>query len=69
VDKAQSTANLTLPMKRTFRAPRDKVFRASTNRVETAQWFAPSTEYSTVEPEFELRVGGRYRVEMHHSLS
>jgi uncharacterized protein YndB with AHSA1/START domain len=66
MDKAQSTANLTLQMKRTFRAPRDKVFRAWTNRVELAQWFAPSTEYSTVVPEFELRVGGRYRVEMHH---
>jgi uncharacterized protein YndB with AHSA1/START domain len=66
MDKTQSTANLTLQMKRTFRAPRDKVFRAWTNRVELAQWFAPSTEYSTVVPEFELRVGGRYRLEMHH---
>jgi uncharacterized protein YndB with AHSA1/START domain len=66
MDKAQSTANITLHMKRTFRAPRDKVFRAWTDRVELAQWFAPSAEYSTVVPELELRVGGRYRVEMHH---
>jgi uncharacterized protein YndB with AHSA1/START domain len=66
MDKAQSTANITLQMKRTFRAPRAKVFRAWTGRLELAQWFAPSAEYSTVVPELELRVGGRYRVEMHH---
>src|SRR5712672_3283495 len=35
-------------------------------RAGLAQWFAPSEEYSTVVPELELRVGGRYRVEMHH---
>jgi uncharacterized protein YndB with AHSA1/START domain len=66
MDKAQSSANITLQVKRTFRAPREQVFRAWTDRAELARWFAPSAEYSTVVPELELRVGGRYRVEMHH---
>ena len=66
MDKAQTTANITFQMKRTFQAPRAKVFRAWTDRTELAQWFAPSAEYSTFVPELELRVGGRYRVEMHH---
>jgi len=66
MDKAQSAANITLQVKRTFRAPRAQVFRAWTDRAELARWFAPSAEYSTVVPELELRVGGRYRVEMHH---
>jgi uncharacterized protein YndB with AHSA1/START domain len=66
VDKAQSSASITLQVKRTFRAPRAQVFRAWTDRAELARWFAPSAEYTTVVPELELRVGGRYRVEMHH---
>ena len=66
MDKAQSSANITLQVKRTFRAPRAQVFRAWTDRAELARWFAPSAEYTTVVPELELRVGGRYRVEMHH---
>jgi len=66
MDKAQSSANVTLQVKRTFRAPRAQVFRAWTDRAELARWFAPSKEYSTIVPELELRVGGRYRVEMHH---
>jgi uncharacterized protein YndB with AHSA1/START domain len=66
MEKAQSPANMTLQIKRTFQAPRDKVFRAWTDPKELARWFAPSADYSTVVPELELRVGGRYRVEMHH---
>jgi uncharacterized protein YndB with AHSA1/START domain len=64
MEKAQSPVNLMLQMKRTFRAPRAKVFRAWTDRGELARWFAPSADYSTVVPELELRIGGRYRIEM-----
>ena len=66
MDKAQSLANITLEIKRTFAAPREKVFRAWTDRGELARWFAPSAEYTTVVLELELRVGGRYRLEMRH---
>jgi uncharacterized protein YndB with AHSA1/START domain len=51
---------------RTFAAPREKVFRAWTDAKELACWFAPSPDYTIVVPELELRVGGRYVVEMHH---
>lgn len=51
---------------RTFAAPREKVFRAWTDANELACWFAPSPDYTIVVPELELRVGGRYVVEMHH---
>lgn len=66
MEKAQSPVKITLQVKRTFHAPRAKVFQAWTDRGELARWFAPSPEYSTVVPELELRVGGRYRIEMHH---
>ena len=66
MDEAQSSANITLQIKRTFQAPRERVFRAWTDRAELARWFAPSADYFTVVPELEFRVGGRYRVEMHH---
>ena len=63
---AQPSINTTLEIKRTFAAKRERVFRAWTDAAELSRWFAPSAEYSTVVPELELRVGGRYRVEMHH---
>ena len=64
--KAQSAPETTLQIKRTFLAARDKVFRAWTDPTELARWFAPSADYSTVVPELDLRVGGAYRLEMHH---
>jgi uncharacterized protein YndB with AHSA1/START domain len=51
---------------RTFSASRERVFRAWTDAEELACWFAPSPDYTIVIPALELRVGGRYVVEMHH---
>jgi uncharacterized protein YndB with AHSA1/START domain len=62
----QSTPDTSLQMRRTFSAPRQRVFRAWTDPNELARWFAPSADYSTVVPEFDLRVGGKYRLEIHH---
>jgi uncharacterized protein YndB with AHSA1/START domain len=64
--KAQASPETTLQLKRTFSAPRDRVFRAWADARILAQWFAPSPDYHTLVPEFEFRVGGRYRIEMHH---
>jgi len=66
MNTAQSSVNTTLQVKRTFAAKRDRVFRAWTDAAELARWFAPSADYFAVVPELELRVGGRYRLEMHH---
>src|ERR1700675_532832 len=62
----QSSPETTLQMRRTFAAPRQRVFRAWTDAKELARWFAPSPDYSTVVPELDLRVGGKYRLEIHH---
>jgi len=64
--KAQASPETTLQLKRQFAAPRARVFRAWTTAEELACWFAPSADYTTVVPELDLRVGGAYRVEMHH---
>jgi uncharacterized protein YndB with AHSA1/START domain len=62
----QSSPETALQMKRTFAAPRQRVFRAWTDAGELARWFGPSSDYSAVVPELDLRVGGKYRLEMHH---
>jgi uncharacterized protein YndB with AHSA1/START domain len=62
----QSAPETTLQMRRTFAAPRQRVFRAWTDAAELARWFGPSADYSTVVPEFDFRVGGKYRLEIHH---
>jgi len=64
--KEQLSPDTSLTVRRTFQAPRDGVFRAWTNAQELARWFAPSAEYSTKVPELDLKVGGKYKVEMHH---
>jgi uncharacterized protein YndB with AHSA1/START domain len=64
--KEQLSPDTSLTVRRTFQAPRDRVFRAWTNAQELARWFAPSTDYSTKVPELDLKVGGKYKVEMHH---
>jgi uncharacterized protein YndB with AHSA1/START domain len=64
--KEQVSPETTLQLRRTFRAPRARVFRAWTDPVELGRWFAPSEDYHAVVPEFELRVGGKYCLEMHH---
>jgi uncharacterized protein YndB with AHSA1/START domain len=64
--KEQLSPEISLTVRRTFQAPRERVFRAWTNADELARWFAPSAEYSTKVPELDLKVGGKYKVEMHH---
>lgn len=64
--KEQLSPEATLKVRRIFQAPRDRVFRAWTDAKELAAWFAPSAEYCTRVPELDLKVGGKYKVEMHH---
>jgi len=53
-------------LKRTFAAPRARVFSAWTDARYFALWFCPSTHYKTVITRLDLRAGGRYSLEMHH---
>jgi uncharacterized protein YndB with AHSA1/START domain len=62
----QSQPETSLQVKRTFAVPRDRVFRAWTDAKQFALWFHPTTDYTTVITELDLRVGGAYSLEMHH---
>jgi uncharacterized protein YndB with AHSA1/START domain len=66
MQQTQAPRQIALQVRRTFLAPRERVFRAWTEAKELAAWFAPSPDFTIVIPEMELRVGGRCRVEMHH---
>lgn len=53
-----------LRITRTFRASRENVFQAWTTPNALKQWFGPSAEFSIPVVELDLRVGGRYRIQM-----
>ena len=61
---AQPTSETALRLSRTYPAPREKVFRAWTDPKALESWFAPDREFVTKVPILELRLGGRYRLEM-----
>ena len=60
----QQAAPISLRMTRIFDAPPERVFRAWTDPKALAKWFAPTAEFQTRIPKFELWVGGSYRIEM-----
>jgi uncharacterized protein YndB with AHSA1/START domain len=53
----------TLIIKRTFNAPRERVFEAMTNAGLVRQWFGPP-DVDIRECAFDARNGGRYRIAM-----
>ena len=55
----------TLRLERTLAAPPQRVFRAWTDAAELSRWFAPTDEHKTKVVALDVRVGGRYRIEMH----
>lgn len=57
-------SDTTLQIKRIFKAPRDKVFKAWTDPGVLKQWFAPTDEFSVPVADVDLRVGGKYRIVM-----
>ena len=52
-----------LELTRALAAPRERVFRALTQRDDLAVWWGPRG-FTTPEIELDLRVGGRYRFTM-----
>jgi len=62
---ASPSIETTLQLRRTFQAPREKVFRAWTDQDQMKHWCAPSADYETTA-EVDLRVGGKYRIQMKH---
>ena len=55
-----------LQIKRTFAAPRERVFRAWTDAKEMAVWFGPGADYSTIITQLDPKTGGKCSVQMHH---
>ena len=62
VNVAQSTH--TLQISRVIPATPRQVFDAWTDPAILANWFAPERSFTTIVHEIDLRVGGRYRIEM-----
>ncbi len=60
---AKSSTETTLNLRRIFKAPRQKVFRAWTDPEELKKWWGPEG-YATPSAEVDLRVGGKYRLGM-----
>lgn len=58
----QSEAVQRLVMRRTFAARREKVFRAWTDPEQIVNWMSPNEGTVTEFAEFDLRVGGAYRI-------
>lgn len=63
---AQAQPETTLQIRRTFQAPRERVYRAWTDAKQFALWFHPTVEYGTIITQMDLRNGGEYKLEMHH---
>src|SRR5688572_22323983 len=57
-------ASTTLVMKRSFDAPREKVFDAWMDPKQLGKWMGPSGVRAEA-PLLEPKVGGRYRIVMH----
>jgi uncharacterized protein YndB with AHSA1/START domain len=53
-----------LTIKRTLKAPAEKVFAAWTQPEALKRWFGPSDEMTIPVAQTDLRVGGRYRIIM-----
>ena len=60
----QTKPETTLRLRRTFAAPREKVFRAWTTPEAMKRWWIPFEGYAVPAVEVDLRAGGRYRVAM-----
>lgn len=55
--------DITLNIRRSFKAPREKVFKAWTDPQALKKWWGPEG-FSTPSAEIDLRVGGKYRLGM-----
>jgi len=64
MDAAVATENFSLTFERVFNVSRQAVYDAWTRKEALTQWFAPTSEMSTIMHQMELKVGGEYCVEM-----
>lgn len=58
------SSTTTLQISRTFQANREKIFKAWTTADALKEWFGPTDDFSVPLAEVDLRVGGKYRIQM-----
>jgi uncharacterized protein YndB with AHSA1/START domain len=64
--QGQSSTGLTVQVRRTFTAPREKVFAAWTQREQLEKWMCKDAHNHTViHHQQDIRTGGRYLMEVH----
>ena len=62
---AKQTPEFTLEVRRTFAAPRDKVFAAWAQRGQLEQWMCKDeSAHTVIHHEQDIRTGGRYLMEV-----
>lgn len=59
-----AVANFSLTMDRVYKASQQAVYDAWTDKRALTEWFAASSEMTTIVHQLELEVGGHYRIEM-----
>ena len=63
-ETAPSKEETTLQLRRVFKAPREAVFAAWTRPEQMKKWIIPEPGFTTPAVEVDLRVGGKYRIQM-----
>lgn len=58
------SSTTTLQISRTFQASREKVFQAWTTAEALKKWFGPTDGFTVPSADVDLRVGGKYRIQM-----
>jgi uncharacterized protein YndB with AHSA1/START domain len=58
------TTDTTLILKRTFHAPRERVFEAWTKPDLLTQWFGPTDDFNVKVEDMKLVAGGSYKINM-----
>lgn len=64
MDTATALQDFSLTMNRNFKASKQSVYEAWTNKEALVSWFAASSEMTTIIHGLSLSVGGEYRIEM-----
>jgi len=64
METANAIENHSLTMTRQLNASKQSVYEAWTREEALTSWFAPASEMSTIVHLLELKVGGKYRIEM-----
>jgi uncharacterized protein YndB with AHSA1/START domain len=63
---SKQTPEFTLQIRRTFAAPREKVFAAWARREQLEQWMCKDeSSHTVIHHEQDIRPGGRYKMEIH----